>query len=316
MFLCLAGEVRANAAHRSPPRPGDAAAAGAALAAAAQKPKLGSILNSGRSGAVALRPPAGLQVPDGCWGRAGRAPPGLAQPLVLFGASPPSRDARFGQMLRSSHRCSHFPPPPPPQKPQHSLSPALGVEQQGFGKDKRAPPSPLQCVVISAHSSAGSVTWESCSGPGVVRSRVPGGLRLWVRRWLKKKPGPLPPSLVTPPLPWQNQTRPHCGGERAEAAGLVAAAALAAPVPFASRSPSPNASAPTLARGPAPSPCACRHPGGLRHTAQGAVKPRPRKRCHRPCPVLPDRPKAAVETNPALRHHSVREETLFLPTAL
>lgn len=193
--------MRANAAHRSPPRPGDAAAAGAALAAAAQKPKLGSILNSGRSGAVALRPPAGPQVPDGCWGRAGRAPPGLAQPLVLFGASPPSRDARFGQMLRSSHRCSHFPPPPPPQKPQHSLSPALGVEQQGFGKDKRAPPSPLQCVVISAHSSAGSVTWESCSGPGVVRSRVPGGLRLWVRRWLKKKTRPPPALPRYPPTP-------------------------------------------------------------------------------------------------------------------
>lgn len=82
--------MRANTAHRSPPRPGDAAAAGAALAAAAQKPKLGSILNSGRSGAVVLRPPLGPQVPDGCWGRKGEHPRGLVQPLVLFGASPPS----------------------------------------------------------------------------------------------------------------------------------------------------------------------------------------------------------------------------------
>lgn len=31
--------------------------------------------------------------------------------------------------------------------------------------------------------------------------------------------------------------------------------------------------------------------------------------------MLPDRPKAAEETNPALRHHSVREEMLFLPSS-
>lgn len=129
------------------------------------------------------------------------APVGWCSPSCYLGPPLPPEMLGLDKCFKAATDVPIFPHPHPPQKPQHSLSPALGVEQQGFGKDKRAPPSPPpmcgdQYTQQRGVSHVGKLQWPwGGEEQGVWGSACVG------ETMAKKNPVPsLPPSLPPTPL--------------------------------------------------------------------------------------------------------------------